>query len=248
LDKKPGLAVNPPPLVTGLNDTLKAPASDINVQGFEIEVLSGATHILAFNKFAAYRPSLMILTLDASHQQTESLDNDDLSAAWSALRSLKRRYLGFYNCGRVGGCSRLHKHMQLVPAPDGARLWPDMVEDERPSLPFVYFETKLGEEATARTVLEAYNVMLAKTRDVLQRPEGHVPHNIIMTKDWLVVIPRRNAAYDGVAANAICMVGLVPLSDGEDKWYERWVRGAGTGPVDIVEYCGVNVNSLDESR
>jgi hypothetical protein len=45
-----------------------------------------------------------------------------------------RSYLAIFNCDVDSGCSRLHKHMQILPDPDAEQfaLWPDVVHDPQP--------------------------------------------------------------------------------------------------------------------
>lgn len=83
------------------------PGSDIDVSGYEITYVNG-THLLMFNKFCMYRPHLLLLTKDGWRRQYEQLDLQDLQAVWNVLESLNWRYFMFFNCGKDGGCSRLH--------------------------------------------------------------------------------------------------------------------------------------------
>ena len=57
----------------------------------------------------------MLLTVDGHKRQYQALDREDWQALHGVLCSQGSEYVAFYNCGQDGGCSRLHKHMQLIP-------------------------------------------------------------------------------------------------------------------------------------
>ncbi|OQV01041.1 hypothetical protein CLAIMM_06458 [Cladophialophora immunda] len=84
------------------------------------------THLLVLNLFAVFRPQYLILTLDSFRRQTENLDKTDLSAAWRVLHHLSHEHFVMFNCGSEAGCSRLHKHMQVIPCSEGLTLFPDL--------------------------------------------------------------------------------------------------------------------------
>ena len=75
---------------------------------------------LILNKFNVYRPQFLLLTTNPLARQYDILDETDLKAGWSTLRhslvsqASSAQYYIIYNCGREGGSSRLHKHMQVL--------------------------------------------------------------------------------------------------------------------------------------
>ncbi|KAI9664189.1 MAG: hypothetical protein M1831_002368 [Alyxoria varia] len=81
---------------------------------------SHPTHKLILNKFNVYRPQFLLLTTDPLARQYDALDEADLKAAWSILlgsltsQTSAAQYYVIYNCGKEGGSSRLHKHMQVL--------------------------------------------------------------------------------------------------------------------------------------
>ena len=48
------------------------------------------------------------------------------------------------------------------------------------------------------------------------------PHNMLLTSGWMMVIPRRKAWIDEIAANAASMVGMVWCKN--EAQYEGWIR------------------------
>jgi ATP adenylyltransferase len=223
-----------------------APGSDINVSGYEVATV-GSTHLLAFNKFPSARPHLLLLTQDGFKRQYAALDIDDIKAALQVLASLKtRRHLLFFNCGIDSGCSRMHKHMQVFPTPDPEQfpLWPDSKTSEPPFKAFICrFKPQAGPPPA--------EVLAGFYRELLRRAEksvGHVtlegeaalPHNVIMTRDWLVVIPRQAASWDGAATSAPGMLGMVWLHNEETM--NLWVN---RGPVNVLRRLGFPAEDTD---
>ncbi|KAK1997431.1 ATP adenylyltransferase [Colletotrichum falcatum] len=248
------------------------PGGDISIAGYEIGLVGGGgTHILTFNKFCAYRPHLMLVTADGRRRQFEALGGADLGAAREVLTGLHRgggggggsgqEYLVIFNCGKDGGCSRLHKHMQVIPAPDAIPLWPDEIG---PRPPFRYFVHRFagplnggagGDEArgmpSADELVGVYRQMLRQAAalvpgregvvagengdgDVDDEREAAVPHNVVLGGRWMVVIPRVADGVDGAGVNAAGMLGVVWAAGREtvDKW-------KGIGPRWVLEEVGV---------
>jgi ATP adenylyltransferase len=48
------------------------------------------------------------------------------------------------------------------------------------------------------------------------------PHNMLLTNTWMMVIPRRRAWIDEIAANAASMVGMVWCKS--EAQYEGWIE------------------------
>jgi ATP adenylyltransferase/5',5'''-P-1,P-4-tetraphosphate phosphorylase II len=214
-------------------------ASDIDVTGHDIGPFNG-THLLAFNKFCGYRPHLMLLTLDPTMKQTSDLDPTDIAAAWAALAALApQEYIAMFNCGRDAGCSRMHKHVQMVPRPgDDFVLWPELVGWERPAVGFKFYEEALSPRMSANGVARICEELVHQARagEGLhgEDEDGHFAHNVLLTRDWILVIPRRTNSYNGVSMNA---VGFLGMSWGSDESYaRRWME---VGPLNAMAGCGV---------
>ncbi|KAK3079460.1 hypothetical protein LTS18_004806 [Coniosporium uncinatum] len=224
-------------------DATFGPGSDIKrgPAAFLIETLS-STHHLIFNKFCVFRPQYMLITADSYRRQEEALDLEDLTASWKALNALPSPHFLFYNCTPQAGNSREHKHMQLAPfaLPDSGafELFPDMAE--QPEAPFVFFLQRfqgLFEFVSGKKLLNVYRTMLYKAREALEMSAEAetVPHNVILTKQWFMVIPRRKADV-GVkpAVNAAGMLGMVWCE--EDEQLEQWKTH---GPAKVLMEAGV---------
>ncbi|KAF6840615.1 ap4a phosphorylase 2 [Colletotrichum plurivorum] len=224
------------------------PGGDISVSGgFLLGPVNGGSHALVFNKFCAYRPHLMLLAADGRRRQFEALGRDDLSAAAAALDGLGEEYLAIFNCGRDAGCSRLHKHMQIFPAPGDFVLWPDDEASQPP--PFRCFIKRFDDGKIPETgeLAKVYGDMLRDAaslvpgREEVVEEDGDgrevaVPHNVVLCRRWMVVVPRTQAGVGGADANAAGMMGMVWAS-GEDV-LERWMA---FGPRRVLGEVGVRV-------
>ncbi|KAL7919770.1 hypothetical protein ACQKWADRAFT_322729 [Trichoderma austrokoningii] len=205
--QKPTLSTPPP--------KQQRSGSDIDTNGYEIDD-SGNSHFLIANKFSFSRPHLMMLTCDGYRRQHEPLDKSDLEASWATLVALNdaaTNYVVFYNCGRDGGCSRLHKHMQLMPLPaDGfAAAFLDSNVAEEPRVPFEWFYHRFENGAIdSATIDSIYTKLLQQATEAWVSCTGNVvpdgeacPHNVAFTSRWLVVILRRRGAINKEAGREI---------------------------------------------
>ncbi|MDI1485967.1 MAG: hypothetical protein OHK93_004156 [Ramalina farinacea] len=215
------------------------------------------SHILDLNAYPVLRPSYLLLTNSSTHRQTSPLNVADVHAAWTAADRLESgshgvKYMVIYNCGREAGCSRSHKHMQLFPCPPDFVLFPDRTPDECLKVPYVYELVRLDPSSsraddTTLQIFTAYRTCLQRARAVLGIEEGeHVPHNVVLVREWILVIPRRKGRVGGVSANAAGMMGLVWVASEEEL--EEWSRRGGfrlLGELGIAVGRGHNQRKTD---
>lgn len=199
------------------------------------------THFLVINKFPVFRPMLLLLTIDSYRRQHELLNAEDMNAAWSLICGLETEHFGFYNCTVTAGSSRSHKHLQIIPAPGssdgysgGFKFFPDYDPGLQTGAPScVYFLQRFKDlpgtrVETSRQLMEIYLQLLQQTRQVLNINGGPCPHNLIITKRWMVMILRQNKEYNGITANAPGMIGSVYVSN--HSQFAAW-QEAGPGNV-----------------
>lgn len=219
----------------------------------------GSSHVLVANKFALARPHMMVLTTDGYRRQYEPLDESDLTAAWTVLNDLSteggRDYVVFYNCGQDGGCSRLHKHMQLIPTPPASLASfldvdqnPTGFETREPDVPFHQFYHRFAKDrknVTSTDLVKMYANLLKQAAAVSRGDSEHddtslpdaaaCPHNLVFTRRWMLVIPRRRGAVTKeIAANAIGMLGVIPVASQQEM--EGWIK---FGPARALIELGV---------
>jgi ATP adenylyltransferase len=155
-----------------------------------------------------------------------------------------------FNCAPESGCSRQHKHMQVLKRPraaeqgtteTGFRFFPDVGggSDEKPNVPYKYFLHRFArpgiENNTAADVYRVYGDFLDRSRAALGSARS--PHNVILTTEWLLVIPRRypeNEAYMKLLPNGAGMMGMVSASEQEviDEWMAE-------GPAKVLGAFGL---------
>lgn len=192
----------------------------------------------------------MLLTFDGHRRQYEALDSHDLTAAVTCLNAMhsEQDYAVFYNCGQDGGCSRLHKHMQLMPMPkDSFAAFLDRAEGEEPApgVPFAWFWRRFGAEGLTPAIAVSVYKVLLKAADKVGRGLGQsassmpvgaaCPHNVIITKRWMVVIPRRRAGLSkATGANAMGMLGYIAVANRSE--IDTWGR---LGLKDTLGQLGV---------
>ena len=234
------------------HDAMFGPGSDIKRGPREFLITHvNSTHNLVFNKFCLYRAQYMLLTADSHQRQDASLTIEDLAAAWKVMNGFETDHYSFYNCTSDSGNSREHKHMQLFEKPlngedeHGFVLFPD--SEDTPRVPFKhfveYFENSTHsspsqerKEPSTEELLVTYERLLAKTRDALGLPETteRVPHNMVLVKEWMMLIPRRKALVGDTTVNAAGMMGLVWATS--DEAVEEWKT---LGPAKVLAEVGV---------
>ncbi|TPX20296.1 hypothetical protein DIZ76_016184 [Coccidioides immitis] len=208
--------------------------SDISTGGFEIGNIS-STHFVTVNKFCFARPHLMLLTSDAHRKQYEPLNEKDFEAAWTALAvTTSRDYVVFYNCGQDGGCSRLHKHLQLMPMPEHSlAAFLDSEDGKEPNVPFQWFYHRLkSQHVTPPSLTTVYADLLRQATGVGEgrfehagntQPGAACPHNMILTNRWMLVLPRRRGSINKEAGvNAMGTLGLIAVATKNE--IDNWVR------------------------
>lgn len=169
---------------------------------------------------------LLLLTMDSYRRQHELLDHEDMEAAWNLLCGLDKEHFAFFNCTTTAGSSRSHKHLHVIPAPgtsdgysDGFRFFPDYDSGSQTATPsFVYFLQRFedlpqGLVKNSEQLMEIYLQLIQQTCEALNIDKPPYPHNLILTKRWMVMIPRQNKEFNGTTANAPGMLGSIYLSN-----------------------------------
>jgi ATP adenylyltransferase len=185
-----------------------------------------ASHLCLLNKFNVLDHHLLIVTRAFVAQET-LLDLADFTALALGLAEIDG--LGFYNAGRVAGASQRHKHLQLVPlplAPAGPRLPVEpLLATARyqagigrvPALPFQHALIRWAPSSftitlVATALLDAYQAAL----DTLALPRQEAtttPYNLLITRDWLLLVPRRQERWEDLSVNALGFAGALLVRD-----------------------------------
>ncbi|KAH8652743.1 hypothetical protein BGZ60DRAFT_420125 [Tricladium varicosporioides] len=191
----------------------------------------GPHHTLEFNMFCVYRPKLLLHTT-AWEAQSNALNEKDIAATWAVLHAMNMPQMILYNCGVKAGASQGHKHIQLFPKPEieDFRLFPDratLSQEEPlqvPGIPYRHRILALSVNATSNDVFKQYSRLLEKAKLDVSGAEQNFAHNVLATRDWILVIPRRNRDRNGqLPTNGAGMLGLMWCSsqDEKDGWTNR---------------------------
>lgn len=192
------------------------------------------THLVLLNKFNVVESHLLIVTR-AFEEQESLLTVQDFEALLACLAEIDG--LGFYNAGKVAGASQRHKHLQLVPfplAPTGPKVPIEplfgSVRWQGPTgiIPGLPFRHAFGEleprwierpEDSAPDVIERYHAMLRAVGLLDETPPGNHqrarPYNLLLTRQWLLLVPRRAECFEGISINALGFAGALLVRDGQ---------------------------------
>jgi ATP adenylyltransferase len=181
------------------------------------------THVCLLNKYNVVDRHLLIVTRAFAHQESP-LDLDDLRAVRKCLAELDG--LAFYNAGAAAGASQSHKHLQLVPCAldPGSDRFPfegairstlAAREDRADRFPFRHRIAALDRDDGGRQSWSEYR-RLAAALDLDPDGDRVAPHNLLMTRDWLLLVPRSRAELGAIEVNALGFAGALLLNDDHD--------------------------------
>ena len=196
-------------------------------------------HIAVLNKFNVLDHHLLIVSRRFEPQEA-LLTLDDFAALTACMHEMDG--LGFYNSGTVAGASQPHKHLQLVPLPlaHGPRPTPlDSVLDcsiekgtitRVPTLPFVHSMIILdGSRIGEYRAVELHQLYRSACAAVGVHDETQ-PYNLLLTRRWMLVVPRSREDWRGMSINALGFAGslLVRTSSELDQLQE-------VGPLAVLK-------------
>ena len=196
-----------------------------------------ATHVALLNKYNVI-PGHLLLVTRADRPQTELLDPADFEAALLALAGSDG--LVFYNGGEAAGASQSHKHLQHVPlplAPGSPLPFADALArsgvaegvGSSPALPFEHALTpaprgwwrapRSGARAAHRAWLALWRAL---GRDVTDSRDQPLPYNLLLTREWMWLVPRTRGAWEGIGVNALGFAGALLVRD--ETQFDQLVR------------------------
>lgn len=195
------------------------------------------THWCLLNKYPVLDRHLLLVTRRFAPQEAW-LDAADWAALAAGLAAVDG--LGFYNGGAAAGASQPHKHLQLVPlaalaaggadGDEGLPIAPWLVAAPPgpgpaalPGLPFAHAFVRLPglgwdapEDAARALAARADAALAAAGLRPVPAPDGprqSAPYNLLVTRRWLLAVPRTRAAADGIPVNALGFAGSLVAGD-----------------------------------
>jgi ATP adenylyltransferase len=196
-------------------------------------------HVSVLNKFNVLDHHLLIVTRSFERQEA-LLSTDDFTALTTCMHEMDG--LGFYNGGTVAGASQPHKHLQLVPLPLGSGPQPTPLDSVLvPStgrdivttvavLPFAHSLIALdGSRLGGHRAAELHRLYRRACCAVGVDDETR-PYNFLLTRRWMLVVPRSREHWRGISINALGFAGslLVRNHDELDQLKK-------TGPIAVLK-------------
>jgi sulfate adenylyltransferase (ADP) / ATP adenylyltransferase len=171
------------------------------------------THIALLNKYHVIESHLLLVTR-AYVDQDVLLDPADFDAMLRAFPA-HAPAMAFYNGGSGSGASQAHKHLQLVSLPLAP--WADipiapLLEATPLRLPFRHAFARVGMQEAAK-LHQCYRALLAEA-GIEARPgaDGERqsgPYSLLVTRDWMLVVPRSREAFEGASINSLAYAGAL---------------------------------------
>jgi len=187
------------------------------------------THACVLNKYNVIDHHLLFVTRYFEEQELPLTRNDFAAMLW-ALGEVDG--LAFYNSGRVAGASQPHRHLQLVPLTlvSDAELPVSQLlgaalrrNDDRVALPFrnavapVLPEWLEDPTGSLAAVYDCYAGLLREVGIIddtmLNLGEPLAPYNLLMTREWMLLVPRANEHWQGISVNALGFAGSLFVSN-----------------------------------
>ncbi len=177
------------------------------------------THVAILNKFPVWSGHFLVITTSYVNQEAP-LDLADAAAMAIVLTAMDG--LVFYNSGAAAGASQSHRHLQMLPGfePAITALTPsDGAFGEvrqAPSLPFRHIFCRLDRSAAQRGDLTGPQLLrlvaeACRAAGVTCQDGRMSPYNLLLTRDWLIIVPRRQESVDGLSLSALGYCGLIGL-------------------------------------
>lgn len=186
------------------------------------------THVCLLNKFNVIDHHVIFVTRRFEDQELP-LTEADFEAFLVGLREIDG--LIFYNSGPAAGASQPHRHLQLVPLPlatgatgekgvpmgslirralsiPRARSSPLPFRHAGGDLPREWLDDPTGAASAARfsyiSLLEASDLIGGS---VVRSEASLPPYNLLMTREWMLLIPRSRESWRDISINALGYAG-----------------------------------------
>lgn len=211
------------------------------------------THVCLLNKFNVVDHHLLIITREYVSQQ-EWLILEDFVALACCLQEIAG--LGFYNSGPISGASQHHKHLQLIPFTENknAVTLPiaKAVDAEQtaiadlqylPNLPYQHRLQLLppvwGQDCQTlgTTLLHTYRQLVSELGLDLTAPQPDQSYNLLVTRDWMMVVRRSQPDYKGINVNSLGYAGWLLVKTPAELEKLRQI-----GPLNLLTQVGLPRN------
>lgn len=168
-----------------------------------------STHSVLLNKYNLFPEHALLVTTKFMSQHMP-LDADDFAAISACLADTTDKICFFYNCGAAAGASQSHRHVHFFPyqnqdIPINEILQVNQCYMKRNTLyhleiyPFRHCFLLLT-SIDAKYLYRKYCLMM----EYLNRD---ISHSFVMTRHWMLMVPRSRRDYQGIPLNSLAFVG-----------------------------------------
>jgi len=189
------------------------------------------THIALLNKFNVVDHHLVIVTRSFESQDAW-LTCEDCTALLICLDEIDG--VAFYNAGRIAGASQRHKHLQLIPLsafPHSQLPIERLLRSAKmtgtigtvPGLPFLHAYAPMNptwldsQKDGSSSLLTCYHSLLRAVGLSVDSTARHsvsvAPYNLLVTRQWLLLVPRSQECFEGISINALGFAGALLVKD-----------------------------------
>lgn len=198
-----------------------------------VHLPSGSAYNVFFNKYCVAPLHLLVTT---AHFETQDcpLNWDDFVAVEQVAAEFAfgsdepKDWMIFYNCGMLSGASQYHKHIQLMMVGKDGQVplsIPDMQAIYGPKH-FYPLPACSNSEELVKNWYHSYTKLMSFV-------EPGRSTNILFTKQWMLVVPRKQLGFGDWNPNSLIFVGyLLSRSDAETKMIKE------LGPLTIINTLG----------
>lgn len=166
-------------------------------------------HVILLNKFNVVDNHLLVVTDDFEAQEL-LLEQKEFQAMNAVMASFPM--LAFYNSGIEAGASQPHRHFQALPLQDlpiDVHMKSVGVHTTRvSSLPFPNLAVSIADKSEEQ-IYNDYLSMMEQLGLCHADRKQPLPYNLLMTSQWLMIIPRAQDRYEGISINALGFAGLI---------------------------------------
>ncbi len=191
------------------------------------------THVALLNKFNVVDHHLVIVTRLFEPQEA-LLTQEDCVALLICLSEIDG--VAFYNAGPAAGASQRHKHLQLIPLSSLSEsrlpIEPLLhsvtmagITGMVPGLPFLHAYAPMNpawldpQKEGASSLLACYHSLLRAVGLSVETVAGSstpiAPYNLLVTRQWLLLVPRSQEFFEGISINALGFAGALLVKDAE---------------------------------
>ncbi|MGD1858262.1 MAG: DUF4922 domain-containing protein [Leptolyngbyaceae cyanobacterium] len=199
------------------------------------------THVCLLNKFNVVDHHFLIVT-QKFESQLDWLNLADFTALCRCLNDVPGLF--FYNGGEAAGASQPHKHLQIVPQQSMDLPIESIIQTTNfidavgrsSQLPYAHRIAKLS-GASPEQVLQRYRQLLSDLdiADPSGRWHGtqYSAYNLLGTRDWMMVVPRRQDDYLNISVNSLGFAGSLLV-----KTQAQLDQLKSLGPMTLLQEVG----------